>query len=123
MGNLSREYARRERVAIRPSVARVVQTVANVYGVTGASVRTGRRGSVGEARKVVLYLVLQLCDWTLQATAAYFGLTRYGGVSWAGAKIRAKRDAEKPFREKLERMEKQILQQQTCPLIKIIQIK
>jgi hypothetical protein len=68
---------------------------------------------VGEARKVALYLVPRLCDWTLQATAEYFGLTSYGGASWAGAQIRRKRDNEKFFRRKLERVEQQILQQQT----------
>ncbi len=55
----------------------------------------------------------RLCDWTLQATADYFGLTSYGGASWAGAQIRVKREAEKSFRNKLNRLENQILQQQT----------
>lgn len=113
LGKLSREHARVERVGVRPSVGRVAQVVAQIYGVPEASLRTGHRGQVGEARKVVLYLVPRLCDWTLQATADYFGLTSYGGASWAGAQIRAKRDGEKSFRNKLSRMEKQILQQQT----------
>ncbi len=113
LGRLSREHARRERVAVRPTVTRVVQTVAKVYGVSGPSLRSGRRGTEGEARKVALYLVPRLCDWTLQATADYFGLTSYGGASWAGAQIRAKWEKEPAFRSKLKRLERQILQQQT----------
>ncbi len=113
MGTISREHARVERVAVRPSVERVVQTVADAYGVIGVSLRTGRRGSSGEARKVALYLVTRLCDLTLQITAEQFGLTSYGAASWACAQVRAKRAAEKTFRTTLERIERQILQQQT----------
>ena len=102
-----------ERVALRPSVTRVVQTVAKAYGVMGASVRAGQRESRGEVRQVAMYFVTRLCDWTLQATAEYFGLSSYGGVSWACAQVRRKQAAEKFFRGTLERIEKQILQQQT----------
>ena len=113
LGTISREHARHERVAVRPSVARVVQTVAKSYGVTAGSVRTGRGGSRGEVRQVAMYFVTRLCDWTLQATADYFGLTSYGGVSWACAQIREKQAKEETFRISLERMENHILQQQT----------
>jgi len=113
LGKVSREHARVERVGVRPSVTRVVETVAKVYGVTGTSLRKGRRGTEGEARKVALYLVPRLCDWTLQATADYFGLSSYGGASWASTQIRRKRDSEKLFQRKLQRIESQILQQQT----------
>lgn len=112
-GPISREHARYERMAVRPSVARVVQTVAKSYGVTAGSVRTERAGSRGEVRQVAMYFVTRLCDWTLQATADYFGLTSYGGVSWACAQIRAKQAVEKPFRTTLARMEEHIMQQQT----------
>ena len=113
VGALSREHARAERVAVRPSVTRVVQAVAKAYGVTGASVRAGQRDSRGEVRQMAMYFVTRLCDWTLQATAEYFGLSSYGGVSWACAQVRRKQAAEKSFRATLERIEKQILQQQT----------
>jgi chromosomal replication initiation ATPase DnaA len=102
-----------ERVALRPSVTRVVQTVAKAYGVMGASVRAGQRESRGEVRQVAKFVVSLLCDWTLQATAEYFGLSSYGGVRWACAQVRRKQAAEKFFRGTLERIEKQILQQQT----------
>ena len=98
---------------VRPSVARVVQAVAKVYGVTGVSVRTGQRGSRGEVRQVAMYFVTRLCDWTLQATAEHFGLTSYGGVSWACAQIRAKQARGNTFRNTLEHIEHQIMQQQT----------
>lgn len=107
-GKVSREHARVERVGVRPSVTRVVETVAKVYGVTGPLLRKGRRGTENEARKVALYLVPRLCDWTLQATADYFGLSSYGGVSWASTQIRRKRDREKSFQRKLQRIESQI---------------
>jgi len=98
---------------VRPSVARVVQAVAKAYGVTAAFVRTGQRGSRGEVRRVAMYFVTRLCDWTLQATAEHFGLTSYGGVSWACAQIRAKQAGEKTFRNTFEHLEQQITQQQT----------
>jgi hypothetical protein len=49
----------------------------------------------------------------LQATADYFGLTSYGGVSWACAQIREKQAEKKTFRITLERIESHIMQQQT----------
>ncbi len=108
-GKLSREHPRIERVGVRPSVGRVMQAVAKTYGVTTATLRKGRRGTLGEGRKVALYLVPRLCDWTLQATADYFGLSSYGGASWAGSQIRKKRDSEASFKRKLERLEQIIL--------------
>ncbi len=110
-GKLSREHPRIERVGVRPSVGRVVQTVAKAYGVTNFVLRKGRRGTSGEGRKVALYLVPRLCDWTLQATADYFGLSSYGGASWAGSQIRQKRDNEPSFKRRLERLERLILSQ------------
>ena len=110
-GRVSREHSRVERVGVRPSVIRVVEVVAKAYGVTGASVCKGRRGTESEARKVALYLVPRLCDWTLQATADYFGLRSYGGVSWASTQIRRKRDREQSFQRTLQRLESQIIQQ------------
>ncbi len=59
-------------------------------------------------RQVAIYLVPRFCDWTLQATAEYFGLTSYGGASWACAQIRG-RATERGFRMKLKQTEKQIL--------------
>jgi len=109
LGEISREHTRRERVAVRPSAGRVVQAVAKSYGTTGVAVRKGGDGRVGEARQVAIYLVPRLCDWTLQATAEYFGLTSYGGASWACAQIRRRRVTERTFRKKLEQIEKKIL--------------
>jgi putative transposase len=109
LGAISREHVRSERVAVRPSVSRVVQAVAKSYGVSGAAVIKGGGGLVGEARQVAIYLVPRLCDWTLQATAEYFGLTSYGGASWACAQIRRRRAAERGFRMKLKQIEKHIL--------------
>lgn len=110
-GKLSREHPRIERVGVRPSVDRVVRAVAKTYDVTASTLRTGRRGKLSEGRKVALYLVPRICDWTLQATADYFGLSSYGGASWAGSQIRKKRDSEPSFRRKLERLELLILPQ------------
>ena len=110
-GKLSREHPRIERVGAGPSADRVVRAVAKTYGVTGSTLRKGGRGTSGEGRKVAMYLVPRLCDWTLQATADYFGLSSYGGASWAGSQIRKKRDSEPSFRRKLERLERLIFPQ------------
>ncbi len=109
-GKLSREHPRIERVGAGPSADRVLRAVAKIYDVSGSALRKGGRETSGEGRKVAMYLVPRLCDWTLQATADYFGLSSYGGASWAGSQIRKKRDSEPSFRRKLERLEKQILQ-------------
>ena len=55
---------------------------------------------------MAMYFVTRLCDWTLQATAEYFGLSSYGGVSWACAQVRRKQAWEKSFRATLEQIEK-----------------
>ena len=68
---------------------------------------------LGCSFQAAMYFVTRLCDWTLQATAEHFGLTSYGGVSWACAQIRAKQAGERTFRNTLEHIEQQIMQQQT----------
>ena len=89
-------------------------SMAQYFGIAEDLVRAKtRKREVVQARQVAMYFVTRLCDCPLQATADYFGLTSYGGVSWACAQIREKQAKEETFRISLERMENHILQQQT----------
>jgi len=102
---LSPEHPRYERVKMRPSVRQVLQRVATVLQVQMATLQTSRRGEANDARKVAMYLVKRLCDLTLPETAREFGVTSYGAVGWACAQVRAKQEAEPPFKRRVEAVE------------------
>jgi putative transposase len=105
---VDREHPRHERSAVRPSVDKVLKTLAKRYGVKVENLMKGKRGKDNEARKVGMYLVKELCDLRLQEIAERFGTGSYGAVGWAchGVSSRMKSDAK--FRDRVDRI------RQTC---------
>ena len=101
---VDREHPRHERVAIRPSVDKVLKTLAKMYGVKIAEVMTARRGKQNEARKVGMYLAKELCDLTLQEIAERFGTRSYGAVGWACHQVTARMESEARFRERISKL-------------------
>jgi REP-associated tyrosine transposase len=111
VGRIAREHPRYERIEVRPSMRRVLEGVAKGYGVGVEDLIQGRRGRENEARKVAMYLVKRLCDWTLQQTAEGFGVGSYGVVGWACYTIRAQMKSDKKFRDQVERIQGAVNQQ------------
>lgn len=108
-----RDHPRHERVAVRPSIERVLGVVAGHYGVGAEDLVRGRRGRENEGRKVAMYLVKRLCDWTLQQTAERFGVDSYGAVGWSCYTVRARMKSDKKFRDDVETIQEKFKQQNT----------
>ncbi|MGH9425329.1 MAG: helix-turn-helix domain-containing protein, partial [Terriglobia bacterium] len=80
---VDREHPRHERLAVRPSVDKVLKALAKIYGVKVEDLLTAKRGKENEARKVGMYLIKELCDLRLHEIAEQFGTGSYGAVGWA----------------------------------------
>jgi putative transposase len=111
LGRVTREHPRYERVSLRPTVDKVLNLVAQVYGTGVEDLLKGRRGRESEARKVAMYLVRRSCDLTLQETAERFGVGSYGVVGWACHMVRSKLGSDKGLQKRLERLLNLIYQQ------------
>lgn len=109
---VDREHPRHERLAVRPSVDKVLKGVAKVYGVKVLDLVQRKRGKSNEARKVGMYLVKELCDLTLQEIAQRFGMGSYGAVGWACHGIGARIESDGKFRKRIARI-RAICQQKT----------
>jgi len=101
---VDREHPRHERAAVRPSVDKVLKTVAERYGMAVEDLMKGKRGKENEARKVGMYLVKELCDLRLQEIAERFGARSYGTVGWACHGVGAKVESDTKFREQVDRI-------------------
>jgi len=101
---VDREHPRHERAAVRPSVDKVLKTVAERYGMAVEDLMKGKRGKENEARKVGMYLVKELCDLRLQEIAERFGTGSYGAVGWACHGVSAKVESDTKFREQVDRI-------------------
>ncbi len=97
-GHVDREHPRHERAAVRPSVDRVLKTLAKMYGMKEQDLMKGKRGKDNEARKVGMYFVKELCDLRLQEIAQRFGTGSYGAVSWACHGVRSRMESDVKFR-------------------------
>jgi putative transposase len=111
ISKVSPEHPRYEKTYVRPSVERVLDVVAESYGVKVDDLLEGVRGRENEARKVGMYLVKRMCDLTLNEVAQRFGVTSYGVVGWACNGIRKKIELNKVLKKKVERIEYIIYQQ------------
>jgi REP element-mobilizing transposase RayT len=100
-GRVDREHPRHERAALRPSVDRVLKTLAKMYGVKEQDLMKGKRGKDNEARKVGMYLVKELCDLRLHEIAQRFGTGSYGAVGWACHGIASKMESDAKFRDRV----------------------
>ena len=99
--SLNREHPRHERAALRPSVEKVLETLAKAYGVKEQDLMKRKRGKENEARKVGMYLVKELCDLRLQAIAERFGTGSYGAVGWACHGVISTMESDSKFRERV----------------------
>jgi len=95
------EHPRYERVAVRPSVDRVLKILARMYGVEARDLMKGKRGEDNEARKVGMYLVKELCDLRLREIAERFGTGSYGAVGWACHGVTSRMESDAKFRERV----------------------
>ena len=99
---VDREHPRHERVAVRPSVDKVLNTLAKRYGMKLEELMKGKRGKENEARKVGMYLVKELCDLKLQEIAQRFGTGSYGAVGWACHGVGSRMGSDEKFRERID---------------------
>jgi len=99
--HIDREHPRHERAAVRPSVDKVLRSVAKAYGVRAEDLLQGKRGKDNEARKVGMYLVKELCDMRLWEIAERFGTGSYGTVGWACHRITSRMELELKFRKQM----------------------
>ena len=109
---VEREHPRHERVAIRPSVDKVLTTLAQIYEVRVDDLLRGQRGKENEPRKVGMYLVKELCDLKLREVAQRFGTGSYGAVGWACHGVAARMKSDTKFRDRVGRI-RQTCQQKT----------
>jgi len=58
-----------------------------------------------------MYLVCRYCERTLTETPGLFGLGSYGAVGWSCHGIRSRREREKKFRDRVERIAAEVCQQ------------
>jgi putative transposase len=98
---VDREHPRHERAAVRPSVDKVLKTLAKIYGVKVQDLMKGKRGKDNEARKVGMYLVKELCDLRLREIAERFGTGSYGAVGWACHGVMSRMESDPRFRERV----------------------
>jgi len=98
---VDREHPRHERAAVRPSVDKVLETLAKMYGVKVQDLMIGRRGKDNEARKVGMYLAKELCDLRLREIAERFGTGSYGAVGWACHGVISRMESDTRFRERV----------------------
>jgi putative transposase len=96
---IDREHPRYERAAVRPTVDRVLRTLAKTYGLQPDDLLRGRRGKDNEPRRVGMYLVKELCDLKLQEIAERFGMGSYGAVGWACHGVAARIGSDTSFRD------------------------
>jgi REP element-mobilizing transposase RayT len=96
---IDREHPRYERAAVRPTVDRVLRTLAKTYGLQPDDLLRGRRGKENEPRRVGMYLVKELCDLKLQEIAERFGMGSYGAVGWACHGVAARIGSDTSFRD------------------------
>jgi putative transposase len=113
VGQLAREHPRYQRRGVQASAQNVIRRVAEVYRVSRNEVLQGVRGKENEARKVAMYLVRRCCDETLKETAGLFGLGSYGAVGWCCHGVQTKMQKERRFRERVEKLARDICQQKT----------
>jgi hypothetical protein len=99
---IDREHPRYERAAVRPTVDRVLRTLAKTYGLQPDDLLRGRRGKDNEPRRVGMYLVKELCDLKLQEIAERFGMGSYGAVGWACHGVAAKMNSDARFRDRVD---------------------
>jgi putative transposase len=110
---LAREHPRYQRRGLQTSTPSVIRRVAEVYGVARDEILQGIRGKENEARKVAMYLVRRCCDQTLNETAELFGLGSYGAVGWCCHGVQRKMEKERRFRERVEKLVRDLRQPKT----------
>ena len=98
---VEREHPRHERIAIRPSVEKVLATLAQTYEMRVEDLLRGKRGKDNEPRKVGMYLVKELCDLKLREIALQFGTGSYGAVGWACNGVTARMKSDAKFRDRV----------------------
>lgn len=98
---VEREHPRHERAAVRPSVDKVLTTLAKIYEVKVEDLMRGKRGKDNEARKVGMYLVKELCDLRLREIAERFGTGSYGAVGWACHGVASRMESDAKFRDRV----------------------
>jgi len=98
---VGREHPRHERAAVRPSVDKVLTTLAKIYGVDVGALMTGKRGKDNEARRVGMYLVKELCDLRLKEIAERFGTGSYGAVGWACHGVSSRMESDSKLRDRV----------------------
>jgi hypothetical protein len=96
---VEREHPRYERVALRPSVEKVLATLARIYEVRVEDLLRGKRGKDNEPRKVGMYLVKELCDLKLGEIAQQFRAGSYGAVGWACHGVASRVESDAKFRD------------------------
>src|SRR5688572_6308877 len=100
----AREHPRYERRVVETGPERVINEVVRQYRVAREKIFRGVRGRENEARKVALYLVKRCCDRTLPEMAEYFRIGNYSTVSWSCRTVAAQMSREKNFRDRVERI-------------------
>jgi REP element-mobilizing transposase RayT len=98
---VEREHPRHERAAVRPTVEKVLTTLAEIYDVRVEDLLRGQRGKNNEGRKVGMYLVKELCDLKLQEIARRFGTGSYGAVGWACHGVTSRMESDAKFRDRV----------------------
>ena len=98
---VEREHPRHERAAVRPTVEKVLTTLAEIYDVKVEDLLRGQRGKNNEGRKVGMYLAKELCDLKLQEIARRFGTGSYGAVGWACHGVTSRMESDAKFRDRV----------------------
>lgn len=98
---VEREHPRHERAAVRPTVEKILTTLAEIYDVRVEDLLRGQRGKNNEGRKVGMYLVKELCDLKLQEIARRFGTGSYGAVGWACHGVTSRMESDAKFRDRV----------------------
>lgn len=104
--NMHHEATREDirQIADRPSIEAIVKAVANAFSVTEHEIYRVKkgRGSKNTPRKMAMYLAQNSGGYRLTDIAKAFGLTHYGGVSFAIRSIVLELREDKQLKTKLK---------------------
>jgi len=98
---------------LAPALDTIISEVGRYYKVRPTKLKAVRRGMENEARDVAMYLIRSMRAEPLMRVGANFGLNQYSSVSSAVVRVKAKLQKDRKFKECVQHIESNILNNQT----------
>ncbi len=110
---LTKEHVRKERQWVRPSLQKILESVAREFRVSLRSLIEAKRGETNLERKVALWAYREFGDSPHGEIASAFGLGSAKTVGWACQEIQKQALKNRGLRNHLKRIEQLISQPET----------